>query len=255
MTITIKTFATSFAIATMALAGAANAASLVTFGNPWGEKSSSIDGSMNAAFGTGNWSDVVSPADAGALTGDNFLYFEGGDDTADEMEAFLDANGATLLSFLTNGGRILINAAPNEGDGLSFGGLTLNYGADYCSSGCDAVDTAHPIFAGAGTSFGGNSFTHGTVSGGTALITDIGNGTALLAELSIGAGMLLMGSMTTTNWHYGDDPAKLRANILTYAANGATQIETPQVPLPAALPLLAAGLGGLSLVRARRKAA
>ena len=255
MTIAIKTLATSFAIATMAVAGAADAASLVTFGNPWGQKSSSIDASMDAAFGAGNWTDAVSPADAGALTGDTFLYFEGGDGTANEMEAFLDANAASLLTFLTNGGHTFINAAPNEGDGFSFAGMTLNFGADYCGIGCDAVDTAHPIFAGAGTSFGGSSFTHGTVSGGAALITDSGNGTALLAELSVGSGMLFMGSMTTTNFHYGDDPAQLRVNILNYAANGATQVETPQVPLPAALPLLAAGLGGLSLIRARRKAA
>lgn len=255
MTLSIKTLAASAALALTALSGAAQAASLVTFGNPWGQKTGTIDASMNAAFGAGTWNDIMSPADAATVTGDSFLYFEGGDGTTNAMESFLDANGAALLDFLTGGGHIFINAAPNVGNGFSFGGLTLNYGDGYCGSGCNAVDPAHPIFAGAGTSFGGSSFSHGTVSGGTALITDSRSGKALLAELSVGEGMLFMGSMTTTNFHRGGDPRALRANILTYAADGAALAQTPQVPLPAALPLLAAGLGGLTLVRARRKAA
>lgn len=255
MTLSIKTFAASVALAVVAVSGAANAASLVTFGNPWGQKTSTIDASMNAAFGAGNWADIASPVDTSALTGESFVYFEGGDSTTDAMEKFLDDNAAALLTFLTNGGHILINAAPNQGDGLSFGGLTLNYSDGYCGSGCNAVDPMHPIFAGAGTSFGGSSFSHGTVSGGTALIEDSNTGKALLAELSVGAGTLFMGSMTTTNFHRNGDPAALRANILTYAADGAMVTETPQVPLPAALPLLAAGLGGLSMLRARRKTA
>jgi hypothetical protein len=254
MTLSIKTLAATVAIAVAAVSGAANAASLVTFGNPWGQKTKTIEGAMNTAFGAGNWTDIASPVDATALTGDSFLYFEGGASTTNAMETFLDGNGAALLSFLTNGGHIFVNAAPNQGNGLSFGGLTLNYRDGYCRSGCDAVDTTHQIFAGAGTSFGGTSFSHGTISGGTALIKDSSTGKALLAELSVGAGTLFMGSMTTTNFHRNGDPAALRANILTYAANGAALAQTPQVPLPAALPLLAAGLGGLSLVRARRKA-
>lgn len=255
MTLSIKTLTAAVAVSIAAMSGAAQAASLVTFGNPWGQKASSIAGSMDTAFGAGNWTDIASPADAAALTGDSFLYVEGGASTTNEMETFLDDNAAALLSFLTQGGHVFINAAPNEGNGLSFGGLTLNYKDGYCRSGCDAVDTAHPIFAGAGTSFGGGYFSHGTVSGGTALIEDSNTGDALLAELAVGSGMLFMGTMTTTNFHRGGDPRTLRANILTYAADGAALAQTPQVPLPAALPLLGAGLGGLTLVRARRKAA
>lgn len=255
MTLSIKSLAAAIAFAATAVSGPASAASLVTFGDPWGQKAASIDTSMDDAFGPGNWTDAASPADAAALTGDSFLYFEGGATTTNAMEAFLDANSAALMSFLTAGGNILINAAPNQGNGLGFGGLTLNYRDGFCGQGCDAVDTAHPIFADAGTSFSGNSFSHGTVSGGTALIRDSSSGKALLAELSVGAGTLFMGSMTTTNFHRDGDPRALRANILTYAADGAALAQTPQVPLPAALPMLAAGIGGLSLLRARRRAA
>jgi hypothetical protein len=255
MTRTLKTLTAAAVLAITTLSGAAHAASLVTFGNPWGQKSRTIDGSMNAAFGAGNWTDAASPGDATALTGDSFLYFEGGDGTTNAMEAFLDANAETLMEYLVHGGSIFINAAPNQGNGLSFGGLTLNYSDGFCRSGCDAVDPTRAIFDGVGTSFGGSSFSHGTVSGGTAIIRDSNTGKALLAELAVGSGSLLMGSMTTTNWHRGGDPLGLRANILTYAADGGALVPTPQVPLPAALPLLAAGLAGLSLLRARRKVA
>lgn len=251
----LRSLAVSVALAVAALSGAAQAASLVTFGNPWGQKARTIDGSMDAAFGAGTWADIRSPADAAFLGGDSFIYIEGGANTTNAMEDFLGANGAALMAFLTSGGHVFINAAPNQGNGFGFGGLTLNYRDGFCRSGCDAVDPAHPIFAGAGTSFTGRSFSHGTVSGGTALIADSATGKALLAELSVGAGALFMGSMTTTNFHRGDDPARLRANILAHAADGAALAQTPQVPLPAALPMLAAGLGGLSLLRARRKAA
>lgn len=255
MTFSIKRLATSLALAVVAASSAANAATLVTFGNPWGQKATSINASMNTAFGAGTWTDAVSPTDAATLVGDGFLYFEGGDSTTNAMETFLNANSASLLSYLTNGGNIFVNAAPNQGNGLSFAGLTLNYRDGFCGSGCKAVDTANPIFAGAGTSFGGTSFSHGTVSGGTALIIDGSNGKALLAELAVGSGKLFMGSMTTTNFHNGGNPAQLRANILTYAADGGMAIDTPQVPVPAALPLLGGALAGLSLLRARRKAA
>lgn len=255
MAFTLRTFAASAALALAALSGAAQAASLVTFGDPWGQKAATIDAAMDAAFGAGTWADIAAPVDTAFLTGDGFVYVEGGDRTTDAMERFLGANAAALLGFLRDGGHIFVNAAPNQGDGLAFGGLTLNYRDGFCSRGCDAVDPAHPIFAGAGTSFTGTAFAHGTVSGGSALIAERATGKALLAELSVGAGMLFMGSMTTTNFHRSGDPAHLRANILRYAAEGAARAPTPQVPLPAALPILAAGLGGLSLLRVRRKAA
>lgn len=233
--------------------GAANAASLITFGNPWGQKAT-LDAAMDLAFGPGTWSDVGSPADASGLIADDFLYFEGGDDTAEELETFLTANAAALLAYLTNGGRMFINAAPNEGDGYTAGGIGIVYDqTEFCGVDCNAVDPAHPIFTSVVTSYGGGWFSHGYVIGGTPLIENAATGNALLAEFSVGLGAGLIGTMTTTNFHGEADALQLRANILQYAAFG--EISTPQIPLPAALPLLAAGLGGLSVLRLRRKAA
>jgi len=129
MAFTLRTFAASAALALAALSGAAQAASLVTFGDPWGQKAATIDAAMDAAFGGGTWADIAAPVDTAFLTGDGFVYVEGGDRTTDAMERFLGANAAALLGFLRDGGHIFVNAAPNQGDGLAFGGLTTATGS------------------------------------------------------------------------------------------------------------------------------
>lgn len=122
---------------------------MVTFGDPWGQKST-LDSAMDDAFGAGSWNDLSSPTGTSFLTGESFVYLEGGDTTADEMEAFINSNAAALTSWVNAGGSLFINAAPNEGDGLSFGVFDLVYPGDYCNLGCDAVDPLNPIFDGAG---------------------------------------------------------------------------------------------------------
>lgn len=235
------------AFATSMLAGAADAASLVTFGNPWGQKASTLDVEMDTAFGQNGWADVVAPTDTTFLTGEDFVFIEGGDSTTDELEAFLTSNGADLLAWVNNGGNLFINAAPNEGNGFSFGGFTLNYPGGSCSSGCVASDPAHEIFDDiAANDFTGSSFSHATVSGGTALIERSSDGAAILAEANIGNGFLLFGGMTTTNFHSFGQGAELRVNLLEYTAAGGNP---SPVPLPAAGWMLIAGLGGLRLMR------
>ena len=189
-----------------AMANVAEAATLGSFDNPWNQIAT-VEGAMDQAFGVNNWTNITSPTDTSFLDGENFVYLEGSDGGANALEAFLNANATALLNWITAGGSLFINSGPIEGDGFSFGGLTLNSG-DFCQSGCNAVDPNHPIFAGAGTSFGGNFFSHGSVAGGYALIVDTENGNrSILSELQIGAGFQMMGGMPTTNYHTGDDPA------------------------------------------------
>lgn len=206
---------------------------------------------MDSAFGGGAWDEVDSPADASFLTGHDIVYFEGGENTVNAMEAFLTANVADISFYIAFGGSVFINAAANTGDGFDFMGMSTTLGS-YCGSGCDAVEPPHEIFDGIATSYSGNYFSHGYVTGGTSLIEDA-SGNSLLSYQTIGNGLLVVGTMTTTNFHNETDALQLRSNILTWASSGPTPLPPPVVtPLPASLPLLLAGMFGLKMVRRKR---
>jgi MYXO-CTERM domain-containing protein len=201
-------------------------------GPRWGQTVN--EAAMDAVFGPGNWDDLrfefVDP-DALFSASYGFIYLEGSDGGADELAAFLSANQMAMEDWVNGGGRLFLNAAPNEGGNQAwgFGGVTLTV-SDFGNSGT-ASDATHPIWNGpflpVATDFTGNSFSHASLSGGgtTTLIVDIdASGQPRLAELDWGSGLALFGGLTTDNWwsplpesHY------LRENIIYYAAGGGVQ--------------------------------
>jgi hypothetical protein len=196
-------------------------------GAPWGV--STNETAMSAVFGAGasDWFDLryesVIAADLFNSTY-SFVYMEGGDRNADELELFFSTHQTLVQNWVANGGNLLINAAPNEGNGMSFGfgGVNLNY--PQFSGSATAVDPLHPIFAAGsygtpGTSFIGYSFSHASVTGPlTPIIT--GESGTILGEADFGNGHVLFGGMTTNNFQYPtENSAALRANIIDYAAN------------------------------------
>lgn len=258
---------TKQAAAAVALSAVAQAAmalpTYVTCGTPpWGQVTN--EAAMDAVFGAGGWTAAdFATVNTGTLFSNAttpLIFMDGSDGCATELAAFLGANGAGLSAWVNAGGRLLLNSAPNEAGDFSMGfGVTLNYGGADNATTVTAAVPAHPIFNGpflpAGTNFTGGSFSHARVTGpGTVLIT--GNSGDLppnvLLEQAVGAGRILFGGMTTTNFHNPlPDAQNLRQNMLAYLFAGGAQ----QVPTLSewGVILLSALLGIAALFASRRK--
>lgn len=154
------------------------------------------------------------------------IYMEGGENTAGRLEDFLDDNLPLIEDWVYNGGRLLINSAPNVDDGMNygFGGVSLvRDGTTYIYFVRSAKDD-HPIFSGPkldiGLNWEGSYFAHAFIEGDgiTPLLVDEEDSTEIgLAELSWGSGVVLFGSMTPTNFHEPiTKTINLRINILSY---------------------------------------
>lgn len=206
--------------------GAIYMLSNTTGGEPWFTTNNST--AMTTVFGaegTG-WNKMyyeTAPA-ATVFTADNcFVFMEGSDGHALELEAYLTANMAVIESWVSSGGKLLLNAAPNEGDGMSFGfgGTSLVY--SYFTSTANGVG-GHPIFSGpytpAGTTYTGTSFGHARITGTgltNVMVDAAAPSNVVLAEKTWGGGIVMFGGMTTDNWHDPDpNAANLRANIFSY---------------------------------------
>lgn len=232
-----------------------------TVEQPWGV--STNEQAMNAVFGSGGWQDLryETANPLSVFSSSNSLAFlEGSSLSANELEIFLNSNISTIESWVAAGGSLFLNAAPNEGDGMSFGfgGVSLVYG--FSQNPVSAVNSSHPIFIGpfsTATSFSGRYFAHATVNspGLTPLIDDATN-SVFLAEKDFGLGHVIFGGMTTTNFHWPQPAAfNLRANILDYGAAQANQVSA--VPEPSSLAVFGIGAcvaaGGSALRRRREK--
>lgn len=262
---------------------------------PWDEVTN--EAAMDQVFGAGNWDDLRMADGAGPFmpaAGYDFIFLEGSDDTSLELDAFLNANRATIENFVSSGGRLLLNAAPNEGGNIDFGfgGILLDYNAGdgFFSEAVTPADPAHPIFNGPFTpvvdDYTGTSFGHAIIDGPVTpiiLSNDTGGGgggggnppeassanrgdggggppvgSTVLAQTGFGSGLLLVGGMTTNNFHDPlEEAANLRANIIFFAVNGSVLPEPPAVPALSStgLMILLALMIGVLLLARRRAAA
>jgi len=197
---------------------------------PWNVTNNEVD--MNDVFGEEGWrnrryetvniSHLFSPSTA-------FIFMEGGDNNSIALQNFLSTYSTQVASWVSGGGRLFINAAPNEGGSINMGfGVTLNFSLDDYSTASDsgyAVDANHPIFAGnlqpVGIAFsGGDAFSHGYLSGeGISPILKDDQNRPVLVEFRYGNGLVLIGGMTMdifqSPW---PNTHNLRTNIIWYAA-------------------------------------
>ena len=197
-----------------------------TAGQPWG--ATSTEGILDAMVGVGNWLDerfeTVVPANI-FLPTNCLIVMEGSDFNALEMNTFIQANIGAMENWVSAGGAIFINAAPNEGGNIDcgFGGVTINYAGGPLFADV-AVQGGHPIATGpiipAGINFNGNWYAHGFLTGPglTSVVASTGaTADMVCAEKPWGSGLAMFGSMTTANWH---NPApngeNLRRNMFEY---------------------------------------
>jgi hypothetical protein len=194
---------------------------------------------MDAVFGSGNWIfstySTVSVANLFSNS-TSIIYLEGGQIVNPiALNSFLSANISQLEAWVSKGGRLLINAAPNEGGNinLGFGGIILEYspfGPTYTYTPTSFISpgqSGHPIFNGPQTPVGGNwsanFFGHAIISGAgiTSIITgnlynQAATGT-VLAQKVYGCGVVLFGGMTPWYFHSPiPEATNLKRNILSY---------------------------------------
>ncbi|MBK5213415.1 MAG: HYR domain-containing protein [Flavobacteriaceae bacterium] len=197
-------------------------------GNPWGNTTN--QDAMNLAFGAGNWTEAFyETLDPAVVFSANtrFVFMEGSDSNASELNAFLIANLPAIENWVAAGRSLLLNAAPNEGGNINFGfgGSTLVYSyPGSTSANVTVVDVNHPAFLGpnlpTSANMSGGYYAHAYITGTgfTDLLLNDANGAITpLREKAWGTGTVMMGGMTTTNFHSPlPASANWRANLLVY---------------------------------------
>jgi len=199
---------------------------------------------LTTAFGAASlWHEMTyEGVDAQKLFSDsyNYIYLEGSDNNANEMETFLTANHQLIEDWVAAGNALFLNAAPNEGDGMSFGfgGVQLVRGT-YTSA--HAVDATLPMFSGPqtpiATQFSGVYNLAAVICPTEMVMTPIlasDNGTNLLVQATWGNGTVLFGGMNLTGFHQPLAEAyNFKINIHHYLKD--LPIATVNSPLPIVL--------------------
>jgi hypothetical protein len=194
-------------------------------GEPYGLPDNDV--AMNRVFGPNGWQDLryetVNPAAlfSGAM---HFVFLVGSDDNANALNSFLTANLSTMQNWVSNGGSLFLNAAPDAGGNLNCGfGVTLNYNGTQNATNGTAVAPLNPTFnspfAPVGTSWTGTNFSGATVSGAglVPLIINTNNSSIILGEKAAGTGHVLFGGLTIPSFQSPAPQAtNLLANLLAY---------------------------------------
>src|SRR5690606_38497060 len=123
---------------------------------PWsgGPNYNDYTTSMDAIFGVGNWDDYLYGGFNPELIFSGkycYIYMDGGDFDANELNTLLNNNRVLIEKWVSDGGKLFLNAAPNEGGNINFGfgGVTLLYdGSTTFSDSAYVVDMNHPLIQG-----------------------------------------------------------------------------------------------------------
>ena len=242
--------ATAYAATAQAEPVTADAVLLQTEEPPWGDEFNPV--AMTEVFGS-NWekqefATVQADEGSGGLFASHvhFIWIEGSDGSTEVAKQFVQEHEAALKAFVERGGKLFIDSATNQNVTIEYDGRAIGFAApeDFTSA-ATAVDPSHPIFHGPATpnatSWTGDSFAHGRVSGPglTPLIVGTANdgglnGAVALAEYGSGSGHVALGSMTMPQFQEPEDAAiSLRINLIAYL----NTVQPPAPPAPPAPPV------------------
>lgn len=202
---------------------------LVLNNYPWGSSDDQV--TMDAVFGVNGWTLASYSSSATSIFSPSncFVMLEGSESgNPIALNSFLIANNALIENWVASGGRLFINAGPNEGGNITcgFSGTVINYNAGpYCNT-AFAVNGSEAIFVGPytpiSTVYTGNFFSHASISGTglTNLLTGTNPapaGTLILAYKKWGSGVVFFGGLTQPGfWGPQPNATNLWKNILSY---------------------------------------
>lgn len=197
-------------------------------GHPWGQTTNIA--AMDAVFGPGSWTqEFFESVNAGTLFSDDtsLIYIDGSDDSTIALNTFITSNQGLMETWVNEGGYLFINAGTNQGVNIpvGFGDVSIPDTANTPS--VTAADATHPAFVGpltvTTTTLTGNDYAHNSVTGSglTSILEDTNDNTnIILAEGIFGEGYLLVGGMTTPNYHTPvTDAVNFRTNLIFMMAN------------------------------------
>ena len=203
-------------------------AMIISSAGPWDQISEYQDG-MNQVFGAGNWDQLDIYSETGAAFAPDspykFIYLDGSDGDSSQLVTYLAAHITDIENWVSNGGRLYINAATwNSIDVNAPFGVLIQYG--YYTDTANAVNSAHPIFNGpflpAGTTYTGDHFGHNRVvgTGLTNIIVSADDATLFCLSSAVQCtGFILYGGITSDYYHSPSPNAhNLYMNILHYAS-------------------------------------
>jgi len=195
-----------------------------TAGEPWGQNDNIT--CMTAIFGSAGYThdffETVSTSTM--LANASFIFIDGSDRCESGYQTWIASNASALQTWVSGGGHLFINCAPQQtSHSLGFG-ITSTYpsftGTAVAVSSSESICTT-PFSA--GSSWTGSAFAHAylTGSGFTTLIYDQATNRPDVAVMTYGSGQVLFGTMTMPFFHQPNQQAFfLRENIIYNVNNG-----------------------------------